>query len=203
MRKMSRYKDGEILDIKVVLFDCFGTVFDMSGVGRDEVSEYVRNSRGKHGDEWQPLDLPKTWETIPAHSDSVNGIAKIREAGHYAVALSNGPAPLIATMSRNAGIVWDLIIPLELVQAYKNHPDAYRAALKIFPQFEPKHFLMVTANPDFGDVEAAGELGMSVACVRNHHPNIGKFSNILQLSFWLWSQKLFLRNKDNGSDTKA
>lgn len=153
--------------LKVILFDCFGTVFDMSGVNREEISEYVRNSRGKHGKDWKPLDLPESWKSIPPHSDSVNGIARIRERGYYTVALSNGPAPLIAAMSRNAGIVWDLIIPLELVGSYKPHPDAYRAALKIFPQFQPHQFMMVTANPGFGDLEAAEALGMATKCIRN------------------------------------
>lgn len=169
--------------LKVILFDCFGTVFDMSNVNREEISEYVRNSRGKHGEDWQPLDLPKAWESIPAHPDSVNGIARIRESGFYAVALSNGPAPLIAKMSSNAGIVWDLIIPLELVGSYKPHPDAYRAALKIFPQFQPHQFMMVTANPGFGDLEAAGSLGMGTVCIRN--PDRSTILDIDYLSQWL------------------
>jgi len=169
--------------LKVILFDCFGTVFDMSGVNKEEISEYVRNSRGKHGEDWKPLDLPKAWETIPAHPDSVNGIARIRESGFYAVALSNGPAPLIAKMSSNAGIVWDLIIPLELVGSYKPHSDAYRAALKIFPQFQPHQFMMVTANPGFGDLEAAGSLGMAAVCIRNLDHSIVK--DIDHLSQWL------------------
>lgn len=84
-------------------------------------------------------------------------------------------------MSSNAGIVWDLIIPLELVGSYKPHPDAYRAALKIFPQFQPHQFLMVTANPTFGDIEGAAAIGMRSQVIRQpDHPQ-----TIIDLAFLL------------------
>lgn len=110
------------------------------------------------------------------------------------MALSNGPAPLIAAMSRNAGIVWDLIIPLELVGSYKPHPDAYRAALKIFPQFQPHQFMMVTANPGFGDLEAAETLGMATKCIRN--VDTYECKDIDHLICWLPGANITLTDKD-------
>lgn len=151
---------------KVIAFDCFGTVFDMSQVNREEISAYVKASRNKAGNDWNPLSLPEHWKTIPAHADSVEGIKLLRK-DRICVALTNGPVHLITEMSRNAGIDWDLIVPIELWQVYKPQPRAYEMLLSLYPQYKPQDFCMVTANATFGDIEAATQLGMQSWLIRD------------------------------------
>jgi FMN phosphatase YigB (HAD superfamily) len=150
--------------LKVLAFDCFGTIFDMSGVDRSEVSDYVKSSKGKSGDEWLPLSLPRSWYQLRAHPDSAEGIRVLRSK-YICVALSNGPVDLITEISRLAGIDWDLIVPIQLRKVYKDHLDAYRILLELYP-YEAGEFAMVTANPGFGDVEAASSLGMKPIVIR-------------------------------------
>lgn len=154
--------------LKVLAFDCFGTVFDMSTVNRSEVSEYVQSSKGKSGDEWQPLSLPRSWYQLRAHPDSAEGIRVLRSK-YICVALSNGPVDLITEISRLAGIDWDLIVPIQLRKVYKDHCDAYKILFELYP-YEAGEFAMITANPGFGDVEASSSLGMKPIVIRGESP---------------------------------
>lgn len=150
--------------LKVLAFDCFGTVFDMSSVDRSEISDYVRESKGKSGISWSPLNLPRSWYQLRAHPDSAEGIRMLRSK-YICVALSNGPVDLITEISRSAGIDWDLIVPIQLIKTYKDHIDAYRVLFDLYP-YEAGEFAMITANPGFGDVEAASSLGMKPIVIR-------------------------------------
>jgi HAD superfamily hydrolase (TIGR01493 family) len=147
--------------IKVVAFDVFGTVFNFDGVERGQIGDYVKHV---NSDEWSPLQLPKSWEEIPAHDDSPEGIWMLRQK-FTVVTLSNGPMRLLAKISKSACIEWDAIVPIEMARVYKPNLDAYRTVMELF-QCDPHEVLMVTANPLFGDVEAAKELGMQVIVIR-------------------------------------
>jgi 2-haloalkanoic acid dehalogenase type II len=146
----------------IIAFDVFGTVFDLSGVPREEVRSYVAHVRA---DTWSPLNLPASWENLPPHPDAVEGIAMLRRH-HTVVTLSNGPMYLLAHISKRAGITWDAIIPLEAFKVYKPHPRAYETVLDLF-RVPPRDVLMVTANKDFGDLEAAEKLGMQAQLIRD------------------------------------
>lgn len=167
--------------IKVIAFDCFGTVFDMSTLARDDISGYVATSRDKHGEEWQPLNLSDAWYELRAHPDSAEGIRKLRRKFKVCT-LSNGPFHLLEHISRNAGLVWDLIIPIEMLKAYKRHPSTYLAVPSLF-RVDPSEVLVVTANPGFGDVEAATQLGMQAVVIRD--PLRAQYKNILAMAYAL------------------
>ncbi|WP_417459082.1 hypothetical protein [Kordiimonas sp.] len=147
--------------VKVIAFDVFGTVFDFADVPREEVRDYADQLRRP---EWSPLQLPKSWETMPAHSDSMAGVARLREIATV-VTCSNGPLGLQAKMSKRAGIVWDAIIPLELNKVYKTDPRAYMTVCEVL-DVAPENVLMVTANEKFGDLEASRALGMQAVLIR-------------------------------------
>jgi 2-haloalkanoic acid dehalogenase type II len=147
--------------LKVIAFDVFGTVFDLSAVNRSEVRDYVRHIKQ---DEWQPLQLPSHWERLPAHPDSHLGIERLRQR-YLVVTLSNGPLPVQMALSRHNGICWDAIIPLEAVDVYKPNPRAYMYAIDLL-QVKPSEVLMVTANEKFGDLEASRALGMEAILIR-------------------------------------
>ncbi len=141
--------------IKVIAFDLFGTVFDLSKVDHQEIRDYAIHLSKP---EWSPLHLPKSWEHLPAHPDSAEGISKLREK-YMVVTCSNGPLGLTAKLLKNNKISFDAIIPLELNKVFKTNPKAYMTVCKVL-DIKPEEMLMVTANEKFGDIEASRALGM-------------------------------------------
>jgi 2-haloacid dehalogenase len=142
--------------IKVIAFDVFGTVFDLSGVDREEIRSYAQHIRKP---EWSPLTLPDSWLDLWPHADSKEGIARLRH-GFTVVTCSNAPLGFMAKLSKKAGIIWDAIIPLELNKVYKPNPLAYMTVCEV-TGVQPCEVMMVTANKDFGDLEASAALGMT------------------------------------------
>jgi HAD superfamily hydrolase (TIGR01493 family) len=149
--------------VKVVAFDVFGTVFDLAGVDREEIRAYVEHIRQP---QWEPLTLPESWKQLPAFSDAPTGIRRLRTLGHcIVVTCSNGPISLLVELSRKAGIEWDFMIPLEVERVYKTNPRAYMLICDIL-KVSPHEVMFVTANENFGDIEAANSLGMKTALIR-------------------------------------
>jgi HAD superfamily hydrolase (TIGR01493 family) len=153
--------------IKCIAFDCFGTVFDMSGVSRDEIRAYVDHVRKE---DFTPFAFPLAWWSLRAHADSADGIRALQAAGFRCVALSNGSPELVGTISVASGIAWDHIVDLASHRVYKPHVDAYRTVEKDIG-VAPGETLMVTANPTFGDIEGAAAVGMPSQVIRHGYPN--------------------------------
>jgi 2-haloalkanoic acid dehalogenase type II len=168
------YQGGKL--IKVIAFDVFGTVFDLSGVDRQELRDYAHHLSKP---EWSPLHLPKSWEHLPAHSDSAKGISKLREK-FIVVTCSNGPLGLLTKLSKNNGIQWDAIIPLEMNKVFKTNPRAYMTVCETM-EVEPSEVMMVTANEKFGDLEASAKLGMTPMWIRGEStiPSIIALADVL------------------------
>jgi 2-haloacid dehalogenase len=147
--------------IKVIAFDVFNTVFRLDGRPKQEVYDYGDHIKKK----WEPLKLPVEWETLPAHDDAAEGIARLRKK--YMVAtLSNGPLGLLAKVSKHNNISWDAIVPLELGQVFKPSIGAYMLFVEVLG-FKFDEVMMVTANKTFGDLEAAQILGMKPQLIRD------------------------------------
>lgn len=148
--------------IKVIAFDVFGTVFDLSNVPREEIKAYIDHIKQP---EWSPLTLPSSWERLPAHPDAAEGIEMLRSK-FTVVTCSNGPLGLLTKLSKFNKISWDAIIPLELSKAFKPKPDAYMTVCDVLG-VTPEEVMMVTANEKFGDLEASKALGMRPMLIRN------------------------------------
>ena len=156
------------MKIKCIAFDCFGTVFDMSGVSRDEIKAYVEHVKKA---DFMPFKFPKSWWELKMHPDSEEGINMLQEAGFHCVALSNGDANLIDEVSQNSGVYFHYIIDLACRhRVYKPNVDAYKTIEKDVG-FKPAETLMVTANPTFGDIEGAAAIGMPSQVIRHGFPN--------------------------------
>lgn len=155
------------MTIRCIAFDCFGTVFEMSGVSRDEIAAYVAHVRKA---DFTPFEFPQSWWELKSHPDAAEGIKRLQHAGYLCVTLSNGSWELLHVISGRNGIKWDLIVDLVKHQVYKPHNDAYRTIEKetLFP---PSECLMVTANPTFGDIEGAAAIGMPSQVIRHGYPN--------------------------------
>lgn len=156
------------MQIKCLAFDCFGTVFDMSGVSRDEIKAYVEHVQKN---EFTPFEFPKSWWVLKAHPDASAGIRTLQLSGFCCVALSNGDANLIDEVSERNGFYFDYVIDLAgRHRVYKPHIDAYRTIEKDLG-YKPSETLMVTANPTFGDIEGSAAIGMPSIVIRHGHPN--------------------------------
>jgi len=152
--------------IKVIAFDIFGTIFDLSKVNKQEIREYVRDIRKP---EWTPLSLPKSWETLPAFTDAKEGIDRLKQK-YIVVTCSNGPLGLQIKLCKFNSIGFDGHIPLELNKVYKTNPKAYMTVCEVL-DVEPEQVMMVTANRDFGDLEESEALGMSPMLIRHKDTN--------------------------------
>ncbi len=149
------------MSIRMILFDVFGTVFDMSSLPKEDIKHYVNHVKA---DVWKPLELPEDWWYLKAHPDAAEGIRRLRE--HFTVAtLSNGPVDLLVWLSKQNGIDWDWIVPIQMEYTYKPHRAAYLTVFQCF-KFDPSQILLVTANPTFGDIEGAASVGMKSQVIR-------------------------------------
>jgi 2-haloalkanoic acid dehalogenase type II len=148
--------------IKCIAFDCFGTVFDMTGVPDVEIRAYVRHVKAE---DFSPFTFPQSWYDLKPHADSAQGIKKLQSMGLQCVPLSNGNANLISDISESAGIWWDYIIDLVGHGVYKPKIEAYRTVEKDLG-FKPSETMMVTANPTFGDIEGSASIGMQSQVIR-------------------------------------
>lgn len=149
--------------IKCIAFDCFGTVFDMSNVSRDEIKAYVNHVRS---DNFTPFEFPESWWSLKAHPDAAEGIKALQAMRFFCVALSNGDANLIDQVSEANGFDFDYVIDLAgRHRVYKPHLDAYRTIEKDLG-YKPEQTLMVTANPTFGDIEGSAAIGMRSQVIR-------------------------------------
>jgi 2-haloacid dehalogenase len=147
--------------IEVIAFDVFGTVFNLDAIPRQEIKDYVYHIRQP---EWRPLTLPSSWEYMPIHPDSIEGVRRLRNK-FKVVTCSNGPVKMLRALSRNAGIEWDCFIPLEDNHVYKPDLRAYGTICETMG-VDPSQVLMVTANETSGDLGAPLKIGMQTMEIR-------------------------------------
>lgn len=152
--------------LKVIAFDLFGTVFNLSNTPRQEIKDYAHHLRQSI---WSPLFLPDSWLMLPTFPDSRVGIERLRK--HYTVVTcSNAPTWFTIRLLKNAGIEVDGICPLEMDKVYKPKLEAYKVITKI-TNCLPSEVMMVTANKDFGDLEGSALCGMQAQLIRYEgHP---------------------------------
>lgn len=167
--------------VKVIAFDVFGTVFDLSDRPRGEIASYAQHLRTcRENNVWLPWDYPTAWRDLPAFADAAAGIEQLRELGHVVVTCSNGPLPLLAALSQRNGIEWDGIIPLEAYRVYKTDPAAYLAVCDVW-RVKPCDVMMVTANKDFGDLEVSAALGMHPQLIRHPDSRVATITDLAEV----------------------
>jgi 2-haloalkanoic acid dehalogenase type II len=154
-------------NIQCIAFDCFGTVFDMEGIPREQIRSYVEHVRQN---DFSPFVFPDEWWELKAHADAAPGIRNLQAEGYCCVALSNGSHGLLTRIAAANDIYWDHIVDLAAHRVYKPHLDAYRT-VENDTSYEPANTLMVTANPTFGDVEGAAAVGMKSMIIRQGYPH--------------------------------
>jgi HAD superfamily hydrolase (TIGR01493 family) len=148
--------------IEAVVFDLFGTIIDMSGVPESEMRHYGRTIRDES---WSYFHFEPAWNRLPAFEDAGEGLAALWCDGLIRATLSNAPIALQMGLNRHNQLDWDALIPLEAIRVYKPKPAAYEYARYLL-HLEPWQILMVSANKDFGDIEAARAQGMHAKLIR-------------------------------------
>jgi 2-haloacid dehalogenase len=150
------------MSLKVIAFDVFGTIVDMSGVPPLEIIDYGNHIRLP---EWSPLVLPESWKKLPAFPDAAAGIEMLRTR-FKVVTCANGPADVLRAIFDHNEIDVDLIVPLERLQVFKPSKQAYLWACAAAGA-HPSECMMVTANvPGLGDLDVARSLGMQAQAIR-------------------------------------
>ena len=152
------------MTINTILFDVFGTVFDMSSIPQEEIRDYVRHVKSE---EWSPLVLPESWGELKAHPDSREGIERLSKRFEV-VTFSNGPIELLRHISESNDndIAWDSFVPVAHTRGYKPATWVYPWACGWLNK-PPASVMMVTANATFGDLEGAAACGMVPQLVRH------------------------------------
>ncbi len=107
--------------------------------------------------------LNLVWHRLRAWPDSVHGLWRLRQR-YLVCALSNGDSDMLAAMGKFAGLDWDMVISVEMANAYKPQPAAYEKAIELVGAQRPDQVLMVAAH--VGDLAAARSCGMRTAFVR-------------------------------------
>lgn len=156
-----------------ILFDTFQTIFPLTRPyeERKAYSDHIKKP-------WAPLTLPKEWQKLPIHPDAKEGLERLRTR-FTVCTLSNGPLNILVPLSKYHQLSWDCIIPLEFAQVFKPNLEAYEFAYKTLG-VTPWGCLMVSANKDFGDIEAARVVGMQSALIRHE-----EFPSLLDLCNFL------------------
>jgi FMN phosphatase YigB (HAD superfamily) len=161
-------------EIKCIAFDLFGTVFDISNTPRQEIVDYINHVKQPF---WKPLHLPKSWESLPLHPDSYNGIREL-SFRYNIVTCSNAPLNLTRKLLARTGLDFFMgITDISVNQVYKPNSLAY---LSVCRQhfYEPNQVLMVTGNAGSPDIQGARNVGMKSVMIRQ--PNCIK--DIIELS---------------------
>ena len=154
-------------EIEVVAFDTINTVFcidDLPGWCMDYYAAHLHQYHEVDG-VYKPLNFSKEWNTLAAHWDARGGIDRLRKR-FLVVPLSNMPVANLARVSRRNGIHWDATPDLSTRKVFKPNHDAYPIVWQTLGVM-PHQVLMVTANKDFGDLEAANDLGMQSVLIRD------------------------------------
>ncbi len=111
--------------------------------------------------EQQKEYLNLVWHRLDAWPDTVAGLTRLKSA-YTIVTLSNGNLGLLANMSKQAALPWDLILSAEVFQHYKPDPEAYLGVAEIF-NINPSEVMLIATHED--DLEAALACGLQTAYV--------------------------------------
>lgn len=109
--------------------------------------------------------LVAIWHRLDPWPDAPGGLRRLR-AGRPVCSVSNGHAALMVSLSRHAGLDWDLILGSEPAAQYKPHPDVYLTAAR-WLRLAPSDCMMVATHES--DLAAAAECGLRTAYVCRPH----------------------------------
>jgi 2-haloacid dehalogenase len=139
--------------------------YNIDEVHRDVLDELL----GETGiDTFSPEDrrtIAQRWHELSVWPDFVPALTRLRQR-YVCVSFTILSLSLVIDVSRHNGIIWDAVIPCEMLHVYKTKPQAYRLAAE-FLGVPPGEILMVACH-NF-DLDAARGQGYRTAFV--HRPD--------------------------------
>jgi 2-haloacid dehalogenase len=126
---------------------------------------YVSTSLGVRLDEAAERALLEAYLHLPAFPDVRNGLAKLNDARHTLIALTNGTEHSARTVLQNAGIaeLLDAVLSADRIRTFKPDPAVY-ALLDSIGGAERQPRWLVSGNPF--DVIGAKAAGVKAAWLR-------------------------------------
>jgi len=106
--------------------------------------------------------IAQRWHELGAWPDFVPALARLRQR-YVCVSFTILSLSLVIDVSRRNAILWDAVVPCEMLRVYKTQPEAYRRAAAHLA-VEPQEILMVACH-NF-DLDAARGEGYRTAFVR-------------------------------------
>jgi 2-haloacid dehalogenase len=103
----------------------------------------------------------RVWHRLQPWPDARAGLERLRRK-YLIGTLSNGNVSLLASMAKNVGLPWDVILSGELVHHFKPDDEVYRLALETLGP-EPGSVMLVAAHN--GDLLAAAKNGLATGFV--------------------------------------
>jgi 2-haloacid dehalogenase len=103
----------------------------------------------------------RVWHRLKPWPDARAGLERLKRKFLIGT-LSNGNVTLLATMAKNAGLPWDVVLSGELARHYKPDDEVYRLALETLGP-EPGSVMLVAAHN--GDLVAAAKNGLATGFV--------------------------------------
>jgi 2-haloacid dehalogenase len=164
----------------------------LSALWRDKQLQYswLRTLQGRYADFWQvtgeALDfaleafgvgeggvrerLMDLYRTLEAYPEAAVSLGQLRQAGLKTAILSNGSPAMLASAVSSAGLegLFDAVLSVDAVQAFKTDPAPYRYAVGLL-DLAPRAIGFVSSNG--WDAYAAADFGLSaVWCNRAGQP---------------------------------
>ncbi len=112
-------------------------------------------------DKQDALDFSRCWHRLIAWPDVVPGLTRLKSR-YFIAPFTNGDFPLIADMSKSAGLPWDYIITANIFKKFKPDPTVYTDCLD-FIGLKGEEVLFVSAHPF--DMDGAKNAGCFTAFV--------------------------------------
>lgn len=151
---------------RVVAFDLVNTVLDVSRVPSADVRAYVKHIYAyRETGVYRKLVVGHGWLKAEPFPEATEGLNLLKAKGFHVVTCSNLPADLQALLSVQLDLPFHDIIDLARVEAFKTAEVCYRFVCSVC-NCGPADVVFVSANKDFGDIEASRAIGMTPALIR-------------------------------------
>lgn len=138
---------------KAIFFDVFGTLLDMSPIPREQIGEYVAETRRSI---WRPLSFPGNWYALDLFDDVRDGLTELAKQFDL-FTLSNAQREFQqgVLLAKHDLTMFTDLISLAKIRTYKPKLAAYGHACD-FVGLHPSECLMVSGNKGYEQCEKIG-----------------------------------------------
>lgn len=111
------------------------------------------------------------WHSMPAWSDVLRALQRLKEEELEIFVLANGTTRLQLDLCKSSGLSFDMLFSSELLGLYKPEPGIYQRSLEL-TKLKPEETVMVAAHAY--DLRGAKEVGMKTIYVKRWTDDVGE-----------------------------